>query len=253
MKNYLLRIEYIGKNFYGFQKQKGLPTVQGSIEQALTMILRTPIKINGASRTDRGVNALNQYVNFYFDGEIDTISFKKKLNSFLSAKSIITKDIIEVDMRFHPRKGTKGKVYAYILSNTPEEKLFLSPYVYFYHGEVSRNLLTLAMEGLKGEHDFSIFASKDKSLPFRNNVCNLFEVNFMERDRLLIMYFFGNRFLYHMVRRVVYYLMKAGEGTIKKEYLKKPFEVNDLPYTRQVMPPEPLFLVNVVYNSLTKF
>ena len=249
MKNYLLRIEYIGKGFYGFQKQKNLPTVQGTIENALSMILRKSITVNGASRTDRGVNALNQYVNFYFENPIDTDALNKKLNSLLLTKGIIVKEVKEVNMQFHPRKSSKSKIYAYLLSKAPEKELFLVPYVYFYHGNMDKRLLRIAAEGLKGKHDFSIFASKDRSQPFRNNVCNLFEVNFIEKNDLLILYFWGDRFLYHMVRRMVYYLIKAGTGAIREEYLKMPFKIEHLPYTRQVLPPEPLFLVNVLYDA----
>ncbi len=253
MRNYVLRMGYIGRNFYGFQKQRDLPTIQGSIEEALTRILRVPTSVNGASRTDRGVNAFNQHVNFYFDGEIDLGKLKKKLNSLLAKRGILIKEAQEVDMKFHSRKSAEGKVYAYILSSCRERDFFLSPYVYFHHSELDKDLLALAMKGLKGEHDFSVFANIDKSIPHRNNVCNLFEVGFIEKNGALVFYFFGNRFLYHMVRRMVYYLIKAGEGAIKKDYLEAPFRVNGLPYTRQVLPPEPLFLVNVIYNSLTKF
>ncbi len=253
MKNYILRMEYIGRNFYGFQKQRDLPTIQGSTEGALTRILRVPISVNGASRTDRGVNAFNQYVNFYFDGEIDPVKLKKKLNSLLAQKGIIIKEVQEVDMKFHSRKSAKGKVYTYILSSCRERDFFLSPYVYFHHSELNKDLLNLAMKGLKGKHDFSIFANRDRSIPRRNNICELFAVGFIEKNGLLVFYFLGDRFLYHMVRRMVYYLIKAGEGAIKKDYLEAPFNVSGIPYTRQVLSPEPLFLVNVVYNSLTKF
>ncbi len=247
MRNYLLRVEYIGKNFYGFQKQKGLSTVQSTIEDALSTILRKPITVNGASRTDRGVNALNQYVNFYFEDLVDLDILNKRLNSFLLMKGIIVKEVKEVDMQFHPRRSAKGKIYAYFLSNVPEKELFLVPYVYFYHGSIDKKLLKVATEGLKGKHNFSIFANRDKSQPFRSNICNLSEVNFIEKGNLLVFYFWGDRFLYHMVRRMVYYLIKAGTGAIKEEYLKIPFKVDHLPYTRQVLPPEPLFLVNVLY------
>jgi tRNA pseudouridine38-40 synthase len=248
MRNYVLKLQYIGRNFFGFQKQSTAKTVQGELEKALSLILQSDIKVNGAARTDRGVNAINQYVNFYFNREIDTSRLKRKINSILFREGLFVKDFFETDLLFHPRKNVKGKVYAYVLSQDKQHAMFLMPGVYFYNGKMDLNLLNVAINGLKGEHDFSIFANKDRSLPQRNNICNLFDAGIIHRNYVDILYFYGNRFLYHMVRRLVYYLIKASTGNIPGEILRDPFN-NDAPYTRQVLPPEPLFLVDVFYKG----
>ncbi|PIP49664.1 MAG: hypothetical protein COX13_02715, partial [Caldiserica bacterium CG23_combo_of_CG06-09_8_20_14_all_35_60] len=62
-----------------------------------------------------------------------------------------------------------------------------------------------------------------------------------------ILYFYADRFLYHMVRRMVYYVLKAGQGKISRGILEDPFRASEIPYTRQVLPGEPLFLVDVIY------
>ncbi|NIA10779.1 MAG: hypothetical protein GWP10_13890, partial [Nitrospiraceae bacterium] len=246
MKNYVLRIQYTGKNFYGFQKQSTVPTLQGEMENALSLVLQAPIKTNGAARTDRGVNAINQYVSFYFERDIDLQRTKHKINSILFRSGIFVKDFFETNLLFHPRKNVRGKVYAYILSEEREKAMFLMPYVYFYNGKIDRDLFNLAIAGLKGEHNFSIFANMDRSHLSKNNICNMFDIGLIEKSFVKILYFYGNRFLYHMVRRIVYYLIKASTGEIKEEFLKMPFSL-DTPYTRQVLPPEPLFLVDVFY------
>jgi len=248
MNNYVIRLQYIGRNFFGFQKQSTAKTIQGEIEKALSTILQSNIKTNGAARTDRGVNAINQYVNFYYDGPIDLNKMRRKINSMLFPSGIFVKDMFKTDLLFHPRRNVKGKVYAYVVSNDKEHAMFLTPNVYFYNGIFNDELLKAAIKGLKGEHDFSLFANKDRSLPLRNNVCNLFNVGVLNRRYVQIFYFYGNRFLYHMVRRLVYYLIKAGTGYINIDILKDPF-ATDAPYTRQVLPPEPLFLVDVFYEN----
>ena len=248
MNNYVIRLQYIGRNFFGFQKQSTAKTVQGELEKALSTILQTNIKTNGAARTDRGVNAINQYINFYHSEEINLYKLKRKLNSMLFPSGIFIKDIFKTDLLFHPRRNVKGKVYAYIVSGDREHTMFLMPNVYFYNGSFSEELLKLAIDGLKGEHDFSLFANKDRSLPLRNNVCNLFDVGVLKRKYVQIFYFYGNRFLYHMVRRLVYYLIKSATGCIETDILRSPF-VAGTPYTRQVLPPEPLFLVDVFYRN----
>lgn len=251
MHNYLIRIQFVGTNFAGFQKQSNHPkdekTVQGEIEKVLKKVLQKEVNTYGAARTDAGVNALNHYLNFYFDEEIDTDWLKRKMNNLLFDEKILVKEIKEVDLSFHARKSAKGKIYAYIVSQDIESSLFLMPFVYIYKEPLDFDLLKLAMDGLKGKHDFSMFANFDKSQPDRNNICELFDVGFIQKGSFQIFYFYGDRFLYHMVRRVVYYLLKGAQGYIDKEILKDPFLHKNVPFTRQVLPPEPLFLVNVIY------
>ncbi|MGB9695252.1 MAG: tRNA pseudouridine(38-40) synthase TruA [Caldisericaceae bacterium] len=247
MKNYLLKIQYIGSNFYGFQKQVGIQTVQGTLEEALELVLRKTVHTFGSARTDRGVNALNQYVNFYFDGELDTRHIFRKLNAILFKTGITLKEIKEVDIAFHSRKSSKGKLYAYSISDDKEKSLFLRPYVYVYSESLDLELMKVALQGLKGRHDFTLFANIDRTLKNRNNICEIFDAGIIQKPPLTILYFYGDRFLYHMVRRMVYYVLKGAQGHIPEEKMKNPFSFPDLPYTRQVLPPEPLFLVDVIY------
>ncbi len=248
MKNYVLNVQYIGKNFYGFQKQSTEKTVQGEIEKSLGLILQYPIKTNGAARTDRGVNAINQYVNFYLEKDVNTERAKNKINSILFRSGIFVKDFFETDLLFHPRKNVKGKLYAYLLSTNRERAMFLMPSVYFYNGKMNKQLFELAASSLKGEHNFSIFANRDRSQPLRSNICNIFDIGLIERPFAKILYFYGDRFLYHMVRRMVYYLIKASTGEIEEKLIVNPF-TSETPYTRQVLPPEPLFLVDIFYKN----
>jgi tRNA pseudouridine38-40 synthase len=247
VKNYLLRIQYIGGSFFGFQKQKGILTVQGLIEETLQKILRKPISTYGSARTDRGVNALNQYLNFYFPEEISILRFREKLNSILFNSNIFVKEVREVDLKFHARKSAHGKIYAYIVSDKPQEALFMKPKVYFYNLPLNKQFLDIALSGLKGKHDFSIFSNRDKTQPNRNNICEIFQTGLVYREFLTIFYFYADRFLYHMVRRMIYYILKAGQGSIPVEILENPFSAEKVPYTRQVLPGEPLFLVDVIY------
>lgn len=242
-----MRIQYIGNRFHGFQKQPGIFTIQGLIEDTLSLVLRSRINTIGASRTDRGVNALNQYLNFYFPKEIDNLYLKRKLNGILYEKGIYVKEINKVDLLFHSRKSAKGKVYAYVLSQNLQTAMFMFPYVYLYKERIDFDLMDEAIKGLIGEHDFSIFANRDRSQPERDNICTINKIGVLNKSNYFVIYFFGNRFLYHMIRRMVYYLLKASSRHIDLDLLKNPFIGADLPFSRQVLPPEPLFLVDVLY------
>ncbi len=247
MNNYLLRIQYVGSHFYGFQKQNGIPTVQGAIEEALLRTLRVSVSTIGAARTDKGVNAINQYMNFYLQDEIDVEILRERLNSLLFFQKIFVKEGRPVDLSFHSRKSAKGKIYAYILSDNPQATMFISPYVYIYHGGIDFGLVEKAFGGLKGKHDFTFFSNRDRSRPDRNNFCEIFDAGFLNKDAITIFYFYADRFLYHMVRRMVYYVLKSAQGKVPEKVLANPFGASEIPYARQVLPGEPLFLVDVVY------
>ena len=251
MYNYLIRVQYVGTRFLGFQRQSNHPigekTVQSEIERAMKMVLKKELNTYGAARTDTGVNALNQYLNFYSEDAIDVVWLKNKLNNLLFDEGLFIRDITEVDLSFHARKSAKGKIYAYITSEDYESSLFLMPYVYLFREDLDFRLLKTACNGLMGKHDFSMFANNDRKQSDRNNICELFDVSYIERSPFLILYFYGDRFLYHMVRRMVYYILKGAQGYIDKKILQNPFGYDKVPFTRQVLPPEPLFLVNVIY------
>lgn len=247
MENYLMKIQYIGNRFHGFQKQPGILTVQGLIEDTLSLILRSKINTVGASRTDRGVNALNQYLNFYFPQEIDKLYLIRKLNGILYEKGIYVKEIKKVDILFHSRKSARGKIYAYVISQNPQIAMFMFPYIYFYKEKIDFDLMDEAIKWLIGEHDFSIFANRDRSQPERDNICRINKIGVLNKGEYFVIYFLGDRFLYHMIRRMVYYLLKASSKHIDLELIKNPFITTSLPFSRQVLPPEPLFLVDVLY------
>ena len=85
MFNYLLRIEYDGKNFVGWQSQKNGKSIQDIVEKALKKVLKTKIRITGSGRTDKGVHALSQYANFKFKNKI------KEKNIFLNSMNFFLK------------------------------------------------------------------------------------------------------------------------------------------------------------------
>ena len=96
MFNYLLKIEYDGTNFVGWQSQKNGNSIQDSIEKALKKVLKTKVKIIGAGRTDKGVHALSQFANFQLKKKIeDKKAFINSVNFFLKKKLITILDIKE--------------------------------------------------------------------------------------------------------------------------------------------------------------
>ena len=94
MLNYLIKIEYEGTNFVGWQSQKNGKSIQDTIEKVLKKILKTKIRIIGAGRTDKGVHALSQYASFKIKNKIENkILFLESANYFLKNKLISILDL----------------------------------------------------------------------------------------------------------------------------------------------------------------
>ena len=118
MFNYLIKIEYEGTNFVGWQSQKNGRSVQDSVEKALKKVLKTKIRITGSGRTDKGVHALSQYANFKSKIKIkEKKTFLDSMNFFLKKKIISILDIKNKNNNFHARYNAKRRTYEYIIIN----------------------------------------------------------------------------------------------------------------------------------------
>ena len=118
MFNYLIKIEYDGTNFVGWQSQKNGKSIQSSIELALKKITKNKTKIIGAGRTDKGVHALSQFANFKLKKKIDNKKvFLDSINFFLKKNLISILNIKEKNKNFHSRFSAKLRTYEYLIIN----------------------------------------------------------------------------------------------------------------------------------------
>ena len=118
MFNYLIKIEYDGSKFVGWQYQKNGISIQEKIEKALKKIFNTKIRINGAGRTDKGVHAYGQFANFLIEKKIeDKKKFLNSINFFLSKNLISIIEVIEKNKEFHARHQAKERIYEYQIVN----------------------------------------------------------------------------------------------------------------------------------------
>ena len=118
MFNYLIKIEYDGTNFVGWQSQKNGKSIQDSIETALKKVLRFKTRIIGAGRTDKGVHALSQFANFKTQNKIKNKKiFLDSINFFLKNKTISILDLKKKTNNFHARHSAKLRTYEYMIIN----------------------------------------------------------------------------------------------------------------------------------------
>ena len=141
---YLINLSYNGSKYYGYQIQKNKDTVEGEIEKVLSKIFNTNINTIGASRTDKGVHALNQYCTFEVTKDLNSKKLLHSLNSLLS-ENVYVKSIRKVNDNFNVRYDVKRKEYIYKI-NMGEYNPIESEYVYQYCKNIENLFVQWGME-----------------------------------------------------------------------------------------------------------
>jgi tRNA pseudouridine38-40 synthase len=247
LRNIKLTIEYLGTNYYGWQKLPGKPTVQGKITEVLEKILQHPVKLIGASRTDAGVHALGQVANFRTEKEIPLYKLQSALNGLLPPDIKIV-SVEEVPFDFDSRRWAKGKRYKYRVFN----REFPSPFEYRRSWFVPYELDISAMEGAKrfliGTFDFTSFSKSDRKTEV-NPIRTVDSIEIKKENHLIEFVFFGRSFLRHMVRIMVATLIEVGRGKLSPEDLKVIRDEKDRKFAPFLAPPDGLYLEKVYYDD----
>lgn len=267
MRNIKLVIEYDGTDYAGFQKQKEQKTIQGVLEDCLLQILKEKIKIISAGRTDTGVHALNQIVNFKTRSQIPLEGLKRGLNGILP-QDIIVKEVKEVKDCFHSRYSALSRKYQYFIYNREESSSIF--YRYFYRVREKLNIVWMqqAAEYLVGIHDFSSFCAgrPPKRNPYRTiisleclheesqNYNEIFKDSFigailstLAKGSFITIKIHADSFLHSMVRIIVGTLIEVGTGRRKPVEIQKILMAKDRRKAGFTAPPQGLFLTEVIY------
>lgn len=244
---YFIHLAYNGTNYCGWQTQPALPTVQLTIEQALTTLLRQPIAIVGCGRTDTGVHASDFYAHFIVEEEshplIDGIQLTFKLNSFLPADIAIF-DIFPVRDNAHARFDATARTYQYHVSDKRLPfKQGLYSRIYF---QPDIDMMNQGAQILMEYTDFTSFAKLHTQV--KTNICHLTEAHWDMVGDEWVFTIRSNRFLRNMVRSVTGTLLDVGRGKLTLDRLREIIERKDRCAAGVSMPPQGLFLTKVEYN-----
>lgn len=215
-RNIKIVYSYDGSEFFGFQRQPGLRTVQGEIEKALKIIFKEEIDLVSAGRTDRGVHAKMQVSNFFIDSSIPTEKIMDILNGILP-KDIVIRDVSVEKEGFSSRFSAKYRSYEYYITN--EKNPFNSRYVTYFKEKLDVEKLNNIVKILKGEHDFSNFRLSDCGS--KTTVREIYEIYFEKVDEKMIkLYVKGNAFLKSQIRIIVGTTLAIYQGRKHENYLK---------------------------------
>lgn len=209
MLNIMLILSYDGSDYHGFQLQENARTVQGTLEQALALLLGIAVRVIPAGRTDTGVHAAGQVVNFRAATRIPAERLPYALNSVLPEDIVVCGAKVVPDY-FHARFSALGKIYAYTIDNAPHPRVMTRKYAYHFRHPLDVTVMAAAASSLAGIHDFAAFRASGSSV--RTTVRNLMRLDVAEHDSYVTITAEADGFLYHMVRIIAGTLLEVGSG-----------------------------------------
>jgi tRNA pseudouridine38-40 synthase len=247
MKNYLMIIQYDGTSYHGWQKQGNTTnTIQEIIEKALIKLLQEDIEIHGSGRTDAGVHAKGQAANLKCQPIKNIKVFLLNLNRELP-RDIQVIHIREVNLEFHSRLSATAKLYSYHISNGQRPRVFRRKYVYHYDKKLDIGLMKKAAGMITGTHDFRGFSSEKN--PSKSCIRNLYEITIEQQDNEITISYYGNGFIYNMVRILTGTLLEIGAKERQIEDINTAFETRKREFAGFMVPAHGLFLEKVEYSG----
>jgi tRNA pseudouridine38-40 synthase len=239
-----MKLAYRGANFHGWQSQPNAVSVQSTIEDALTTIMRTPIKITGAGRTDTGVNARMMIAHFDVEQPLPSPDGLVKALNSLVGKDIAIYSISPVHDDAHARFDATSRTYHYYIHT--EKSPFLYPLSWQAPVNLNFELMNKAAEILLGIDDFTSFAKLHTDV--KTNICNVTYAKWEQISENQWMFVItADRFLRNMVRAVVGTLVDVGRGKITLQQFSDIISAKDRCAAGTSMPAHALFLWNVTY------
>ncbi|KGO88731.1 pseudouridine synthase [Flavobacterium rivuli WB 3.3-2 = DSM 21788] len=242
---YFIEFAYNGKNYCGWQYQPHSPSVQETLNKALSMLLRHKIDVVGAGRTDTGVHARQMYAHFDLEDTFDADKLVLKLNSFLP-KDIVVYRFIPLHVDAHARFDATSRTYEYHLHTFKDAFENEGSYYHFQPLNVAK--MNEAAQLLMGYTDFKCFSKTNTDV--RTFDCKITHAKWEQHGTRMVFTITADRFLRNMVRAIVGTLVNVGLGKITVDYVRTIIESRDRGYAGASVPAHGLYLTKVIYPYL---
>jgi tRNA pseudouridine38-40 synthase len=211
LSKFILLIEYDGTQYYGFQWQVGLPTIQNELEQAIKQFCGQSSRVMAASRTDAGVHAKGQVVSFWAKSTLDTMTLVRALNYYLPG-DIAVKAAYRAGDNFNVRRDALSREYRYYILNSNTRSPLSRRFALFVPKMLDIQPMNEACQLIQGEHDFVSFASSLDGN--KSTLRNVYEAGIETKGDFTVFCIVANSFLPHQVRSTVGLLIRLGLGKI---------------------------------------
>ena len=251
----VFKVAYDGTRYFGWQKTKEGPSIEEELEKASSRILQTPVLLQAASRTDRGVHAKGQVIDCFFETTTPDLGrFRISMNQLLPSDIRLMQLRVAPHDRFHATLSSTGKRYLYHIVLGP----VLPPWLRLTHWHLpyslDKTLLEKAASFFVGRLDFKTFSNNRKGLQYQStertlSSCSVTLNEHKEHSECIIT-LEGDHFLYKMARTIVGTLVWVARGKLSLESLPHLFETKDRTLAGMTAPSHGLELEEVKYNEL---
>jgi len=255
MTRYKLTIEYQGTNYYGWQSQPNLPTIQGEIEAAITAFCGQSVTLTCAGRTDAGVHARAQAAHLDLaplKNPMKPFEIVKAINAHLRPQPISILDATIVPDDFNARFAAKNKLYVYRIMNRQPFLTFDQNLAWHIRRPLNTEAMQEAAQHLLGQHDFSSF--RDAECQAKNPIRTLdridvqsFETSYGSKEIFIEVE--AMSFLHHMVRNIVGTLTHIGEGKWQPHEIIDILKAQNRSAAGPTAPADGLYLVRIDYTQ----
>ncbi len=239
-----LGLEYDGSRFHGFERQPARRTIQGEVEDALTRIAASPVRVVCAGRTDAGVHALGQVVHFDTAASRPLDAWVRGANTFLPPDvAVLWARAVGDD--FHARFLARQRRYRYVIVNRSTRPALLAGRAAWEHRRLDARLMHLGARHLAGEHDFSSFRAA--GCQARHPVRRVDRIEVSRIGERIVIDIHANAFLQHMVRNVAGTLVAVGSGEHDPAWVAAVLAARDRRTAGVTAPAGGVYLVGVDY------
>jgi tRNA pseudouridine38-40 synthase len=245
MRNLKMVLSYDGTDFNGWQTQPGYRTTQETLEAALARLTGEKCRVNASGRTDAGVHALGQAVNFYTSSKLASDVFVRAINAHLPADVAVT-SVEDKPQAFDANRDARRKLYRYVIHDGSVASPFLGRYCFQSNHPLDVEAMRRAALPLCGRHDFHSFETD-----WPNRMSSVRTITHLSLNRLgdwIWLDVEADGFLYNMVRAIAGTLVNVGRGYWPAEQVEKILAAEDRRVAGPTAPARGLFLMRVVYD-----
>jgi tRNA pseudouridine38-40 synthase len=250
LRKIVLVVEYNGRRYYGFQWQKGCPTVQDELEKAILGLIGEKRRVSAACRTDTGVHARGQVASFRTGTVLASRNFVSGLNHYLP-EDIVVAGAVAVSDRFNVMKDAVSREYHYQILNRRSRAALENDMCYHVMTGLDAGLMDEAAGLLIGEHDFASFVTGwDRQ---ESTVRRIYDAGVEREGEKITFHVRAKSFLPHQVRNIVGTLVRVGSGKISIEEFNSILEMKKLSLAGPTAPAQGLCLTKVIYADNSEF
>lgn len=242
--NILLKVAYMGTNYHGFQMQPSCVSVEEELKKAVEKSVMHEVKLYYSGRTDAGVHAQGQMVNFYTDTKVEVKNMARLINYHLP-EDISVLDARKVEEDFHARFSAKGKHYKYIVYNSfHRNPLYLNRAMHYnYNVDVDR--MQRALDKILGENDYKAFMGRYAVV--KDTIRRIDKIEVKRFGETIEFDFYGKSFLKNMVRIIVGTALEIGRGRLSEDCLYNAMKSKERIKAGPTAPGCGLYLMEIFY------